>query len=328
LDAFVEVRRGGALESVHRVHVSVVGAGGAEARAGDTSLITFYRSAAKPFQALPLVEDGVLEHFGLGEEELALCCASHNSEARHLEVAAGILEKAGHSSGALECGGHWPLRDAVARSFMKEGRTPGPLESNCSGKHAGMLALAAFHGWSAEGYSRRGHPVQERMAVEMARWTDLAPEDLVTGVDGCGVVCFAVPLEVMAASFSRFAMAASAGEGAGVVARAMLAHPFMVAGTGRLCSDLMATGAGVVAKIGAEGVYGAFHPPSGTGVALKVEDGALRAAEPALVAVLDALGLLPPEALQALERYRRPVVRNTLGEVVGELVARIPLEAA
>ncbi|HSG46200.1 MAG TPA: asparaginase [Longimicrobiales bacterium] len=324
--ARVEVRRGGAVESVHAVHVAVAGRGGMEAAAGDPGFPTFYRSASKPFQALPLVEDGVLDRFGFGGEELALCCASHNSEAQHLEVASRILDRIGLGGGALECGGHWPLREAVAYRFLEEGRVPGPLESNCSGKHAGMLALAVHHGWPTAGYVRAGHPVQERMSREVSRWTGIPVADLVTGVDGCGVVCFAVPLEVMAGSFARFAQDAARGGAVGRVCDAMLDHPFLVAGTRRLCTDLMATGAGVVAKVGAEGVYGAWHPASGLGIALKVEDGARRAAEPALVAVLEALELLPDRVLEALERYRTPVVKNTRGEVVGEMRVVMELE--
>ena len=264
-----------------------------------------------------------MERFGFGSEELALCCASHNSEPRHLEVARRILDRLGLGPGALECGGHWPLSDAVARRFLQERREPGPLESNCSGKHAGMLALAVFHGWSPEGYVRPDHPVQRRMAREVGRWTGIPPEELVTGVDGCGVQCFAVPLAEMARSFARFGTAAARQEAPAAVVGAMLAEPFLVAGTGRLCTDLMATGAGVVAKIGAEGVYGAFHPESGLGIALKVEDGSRRAAEPALVAVLAALDLLPMAALEALRPYREPEVRNTRGEPVGCLTVRL-----
>lgn len=319
------MRRNGAVESVHRFHVAVATPRGPEAVAGDPGVLTFYRSASKPLQALPLVEDGVLDAFGLGDEELALCCASHNSEPEHVAVAARILERVGLDPRALECGGHWPLRERMAYSFLAEGRTPGPLESNCSGKHAGMLALAVHHGWATAGYVGAGHPVQRRMAREVARWTGLAEEELVTGVDGCGVTCFAVPLAVMAGSFARFAAAAARGEPAVRVSHAMMAHPFLVAGTGRLCTDLMGAAAGWVAKIGAEGVYGAMHPESGLGIALKVEDGARRAAEPALVAVLEALGVLSGPALAALERYRRPVVKNTRGEVVGEVEVSLTL---
>lgn len=324
----VEFRRNGAVESVHRFHVVVSGPKGVEAVAGDPGLVAFYRSASKPFQALPLVEDGVLDRLGLGSEELALCCASHNSEPEHVAVASRILERAGLNAGALECGGHWPLREAVAYRFLEEGHRPGSLESNCSGKHAGMLALAMHHGWPTEGYIRSGHPVQARMAREVSRWTGIDEEKLVTGVDGCGVTCFAVPLSTMADSFSRFATAAGRGEPAAEVCNAMMRHPFMVAGTRRLCTDLMAVGGGWVAKVGAEGVYGALHPASGTGIALKVEDGARRAAEPALVAVLEALGALDDHGRAALERYLRPRVKNTLGEVVGDATVSVSLHGS
>lgn len=316
----VRVLRGGVVESRHAFHVVVADADGVRAVAGDPDRLTWYRSASKPFQALPLVEDGVAERFGLGAEELALCCASHNSQARHVEVARRILAAAGVEESALGCGGHWPIRQEETARFIREGRRPGPVESNCSGKHAGMLALAAHHGWPLEGYLEADHPVQRRMAREVARWSGVEEGEMATGVDGCGVVCFAVPLRRMAEAWARFGEAAAAGDpGPATLVEAMTAHPFLVAGDGRLCTDLMAVGEGVVAKVGAEGVYGAAVPSRGVGIALKVEDGAMRASEPALVAVLDALGFLSSGALDRLDRYRRPRVRNTRREEVGEM---------
>jgi L-asparaginase II len=324
----VEVRRGGRVESRHRVHVAVVGEDGERvASVGDMAFPTGYRSAAKPLQALPLVEDGVVAALGLTDDELALCCSSHNSEPLHVETARRILARAGLGEDALACGGHPPLRAQEGERLAREGVRPGPIHNNCSGKHAGMLALAVHHGWPTEGYQRPEHPVQRRMLAEIARWTGLGEDEVETGGDGCGVVCFRVPLAAMALSLARFAGAAGRGRPAAAVVRAMTRHPWMVAGTGRLCTDLMAaTGGSVFAKTGAEGVYVAGVPERGWGVALKVEDGARRAADVALVAALDAVGLLEPAAVEALAAYRSPEVRDTRGEVVGGLEARLELE--
>jgi L-asparaginase II len=297
------------------------------ARAGDVSFPTCYRSAAKPLQALPLVEDGVAEALGLTEEELALCCGSHSSEAGHVETARHILARAGLGEEALACGGHPPLGAREAERMAREGVRPGPIHNNCSGKHAGMLALAVHHGWPTEGYHRPEHPVQRRMLAEVARWTGLAQDEVQTGVDGCGVVCFRAPLDAVARSFARFAAAAWSGRGPAAVVGAMTRHPWMVAGTGRLCTDVMAAARGAVfAKTGAEGVYAAGVPARGLGIALKVEDGARRAADAALVALLEALELLDAGAVRALEPVHSPALRNTRDEPVGALRVRLGLD--
>ena len=325
----VALRRGRWIESRHRVHAVVVEATGRVlAVAGDPRVPTFFRSAAKPFQALPLVEDGVVDALALDGASLALCCASHNSEPRHVELARAILARAAVPEGALACGGHPPLRLEEARRIAAEGRAPGSIESNCSGKHSGMLALARHHGWPLEGYERPDHPVQRRMCAVIARWAGLDVEALETAVDGCGVVCVGAPLVHLALAYARLAGAArEPGSPAGRVVRAMVTHPAMVGGSGRLDTGVMeATGGRVFAKVGAEGVYGAGVPERGLGIALKVEDGGWRAADRALVALLDALGVTDPEADDAIAPFRRGAVLDTRGDAVGAMEAEVPLE--
>jgi L-asparaginase II len=321
------VERGGLPESCHRVHVAVATPEGClVARAGDPEAPTFLRSAAKPFQALPLVEEGVAEALGLTSAELAVACASHNGEPEHLREVASLLAKAGCSPEDLECGPHPPMDAAAARALESAGQEAARIHNNCSGKHAGMLALARHHGWPVKGYRREGHPVQDRMLGEVSRWTGVPGVRVGRGVDGCGVVCFSVPLRTAARGIAAFARAGARGEPAGEVVRAMTAHPFLVAGTGRLCTELMeATGGRIVAKVGAEGVYVAATAEGAVGVALKVEDGARRALEPALVAVLHELGLLSVREAGVLGRLDAPI-RNTLGEEVGVVRAIVDLQ--
>lgn len=324
----VEVLRGERVESVHDVDVAVVGPGGeALVAGGDVRSPVFARSAIKAFQAIPLVEDGVVERFGITGEELALCCASHSGEARHVALAAGLLDRLGLSEDALACGPHEPFDDGATRALREAGRKPGRLHNNCSGKHTGMLALARSHGWEPEGYHRADHPVQRRMLDEVCRWTDVEPGDAWTGVDGCGVVTFGVPLSAMALAFARL-IGAKPGSPAARVADAMTGHPFLVGGTDRLCTRLMEVTAGrVLAKVGAEGVYGAASREGGIGIALKARDGARRGAEVALVGVLEALDLLRPGEAEALEAWGRPAIRNTRGERVGEVRVAVGLGA-
>jgi len=319
----VDVVRGATVESRHRVHVAVADAAGRiRARAGDVGFVAFARSSIKAIQALPLVEDGAVDRFGLSDAELALCCASHGGEPYHVEAARSILGKIGLDEEALACGAHAPWHAPSARALAESGGRPGRVHNNCSGKHAGMLALARLHDWPTSGYHEVAHPVQRRMLAELARWTGIPEQRIEVGVDGCGVATFAVPIAALASAFARFTSTADR------VVGAIRKHPEYVAGTDRLCTDLIrTTGGRVVAKVGAEGVYVAAVPEEAVGIALKVEDGARRAVEPALLGVLRELGLISEEEYASLERYAEPVLTNTRGEAVGGVRAVVALEA-
>lgn len=326
--SFVEVVRGGWVESRHRVCVAVTDESGRlVGSTGDTDGLTFYRSAAKPMQALPLVEEGVADRLGLTDGELALCCASHEGTPEHVATARSILAKAGVDEALLRCGPQAPYSGRSARALYAAGATPGPVHNNCSGKHAGMLALAVGMGWDPLDYHDPDHPVQRRMLDEIVRWSGEPADRIVTAVDGCGIVCYAVPLAVMAASFARFGVAARDGRPPERIVRAMTARPFMVGGQGRTCTDVMARSEGrVVAKLGAEGVYGGAVPGEGLGFAIKVTDGGRRAVEVALIHVLSELGALRPRDITALRRHGRPEVFNTRGERAGEIRPAFTLE--
>jgi L-asparaginase II len=320
-DFQVESTRGELIESVHRVSAAVVDeTGRLIASAGDASLLTFWRSAAKPFQALPLLSDGAADAFGLGAEELALACASHSSERVHLDIASRFLVKIGAREEELACGPHPPLGAAVAEMVARTGHTLTPRWSNCSGKHAGMLALARHHGWDIHGYERAGHPVQERMIDEVERWSGVPRGEMRFGIDGCTALCFGLPLAGMATSYAR--LARSSEPEAVVLRDAMTTHPMLIAGTGRFCTEIMsAWPGGIIAKVGAEGVYSAALLEEGIGIALKVEDGDMRSAPVALMGVLRALVTAGrgAEALDRLARREQLPTRNTRGEVTGVL---------
>jgi L-asparaginase II len=324
----VESTRGDIVESVHRVSVAVVdGDGRLVAGAGDPDLVTFWRSAAKPFQALPLVADGAADRFGFGSEELALAVASHSSEPVHLEIASAMLRRIGLDESALACGPHPPLSPALADQVLRQGITMTPRWSNCSGKHAGMLALAAVHDWAVAGYASRGHPVQQRILAEVERWTDVPAGQMVQGVDGCTAVAFGLPLRAMALAYARFGVSE---ETAGKRLReAMVRHPDLIAGQGRLETDLgRAVPGQAIAKVGAEGIFCATLPAAGLGIALKVEDGDMRSSAPALLAVFRALGGrgalgFDPAALpETVGRHAELPIINTRGMTTGMLRAR------
>ncbi|HLS48152.1 MAG TPA: asparaginase [Gemmatimonadales bacterium] len=326
----MESTRGDIVESVHRVSAAVVDAAGRlVASAGDPDLVTFWRSSAKPFQALPLLVDGAADAFGLSDAELALACASHSSERQHLEVAAGFLRKIGASEDQLACGPHPPLGQAVAEMVVRTGLSLTRSWSNCSGKHAGMLALARHHRFDPAGYERREHPVQQRIIAEVARWSGVPAEKMAFGVDGCTALCFGLPLRAMALAYARFALS---DEPAAVRLRgAITGQPHLIAGTGRYCTELMtAWPGGIIAKVGAEGVYSAALLGSGLGIALKIEDGDMRSAPVALAGVLDALvdrdGGPGRNALTALAGRGRLPIRNTRGDVTGMMTYRGELQ--
>jgi L-asparaginase II len=284
----VVVRRAGVVESRHEVHAVAVQDGAVVEEAGDPSLVAFLRSAAKPFQALPLVR----ARDDLTSEELAIASASHRALPEQLAAVRSLLAKAPAGEDELECGPE-----------------PTRLEHNCSGKHAGMLALCRAHGWPSEGYRLADHPVQRACAAEVASAADAAEQDLPTAVDGCGVVTFALPLERMALLFARL----EAVDGGAAVAAAMRAHAELVRGPGAPDTVLMQARPGWTAKGGAEGLLCAVGP-GGVGVALKVGDGSGRAVGPALAAFLLRLGVDVPE-LHVAELV------NSRGERVGEVAA-------
>lgn len=317
----VVATRGSLVENRHRVHAALVAADGTLlARAGDPGHRAYWRSAAKPFQAWPLVADGGVGRFDLDPAMLALACGSHNGEAIHLEVARRWLDRVHVTEADLACGGHLSLSPSVAKATLRAGQAPTALWSNCSGKHAGLLALARLHDWPTAGYETRSHPVFGRVEASMVRWTGLRPEELHWGVDGCTAAAVALPVEAMARAWAR--LGSTDDPALGRLRDAMLAHPMMVAGTGRLDTALMEAWPGRIAvKVGADGVYSAALPTLGLGLAIKIEDGSVPAAEVALLGVLEALVARFAAAEEwpfgALAKWHHPDLLNTRGEPVG-----------
>ncbi|HEX5631844.1 MAG TPA: asparaginase [Gemmatimonadales bacterium] len=327
LELRVEGTRGGQVESVHRVSAAVVDADGRLLLASGTpDLVTFWRSAAKPFQALPFVADGAADRFGFADDAVALACASHSSEPEHVALAGAMLAQVGRREDDLSCGPHVPLSPVIAERVARGHVRQTPLWSNCSGKHAAMLATCLHHGWPLAGYTEAAHPLQRRIVAEIARWSDVPAESIGLGVDGCTTCCFALPLRAMALAYAR--LGTSAEPAATRVREAMMAHPYLVAGNERPCTDLMAAGAGtVLAKLGADGVYSAALPTAGLGIAIKVEDGDMRAIPLALLAVLRELVPVLPSLDRVLDapevaRHAELPIRNTRGAVTGYLRAR------
>lgn len=330
--AGVRVWRGGRVESVHAVHAAVADAAGRLVSAhGDPGRRAYIRSSAKPIQVLPLIEEGLGERFGFTDREIAVMVASHGARPFHLEAVRGILDKAGLDPGLLRCGPHPPLDPDAARALLMSGIEPDRIHNNCSGKHAGMLAVCRAMGWPLETYLDFDHPLQVRIHETVAELAGSDPGEIHRAVDGCGAPTFLLPVHRMAVAFARLAAAdrtrdTDRGRAIGRVLDAMAAHPEHVAGTGRVDTDLMAlAGAQVSVKTGAEGVFCAVLRGRGEGLALKVADGAKRAQDVALLELLVEAGAIDEATARQLETHWRPGVRNHAGALVGRIDATLPL---
>ena len=308
------VRRGALVESVHRGRLAVCDPEGNVLEAmGDPEAYIYARSSAKPFQALPLVLSGAAEAFGLTDEELAVACASHNAEEPHLAAVRSILEKAGLTEDDLQSGAHLPLYEPEADRLIRSGEDPRPIHGNCSGKHAGMLAVCVHEGYETATYRDPGHPLQRRILGLIAEVCGLREDEVLIAGDNCGVPAFALPLRSLATGLARVATRNALPDELALAALrigdAMREHPFMVAGTGRFDTDLMRS-TDLLVKGGAEAVL-VVGSRDGWGMVLKISDGALRGVRPVALAALGGMGVEVPEAVSD--------VRGLHGEKVGEI---------
>jgi L-asparaginase II len=335
------VYRGSRVESAHRGSAAVVDARGRRlAECGDADADVYTRSTAKPFQAIPLLLAGGEKAFRLGDAELALMCASHGGEPRHVAVAAKLLRRGGFGIADLECGAHLPMHGPSARELIRKSATPTPLHHNCSGKHAGILLACRLLGHPTVGYSDPSHPLQRRIRSLVAYYADVPESALTTAVDGCNLPVFRLPLSALAAAYARLLAERLPGEERAAAAararlvRAMVRRPEMVAGASRFTTDFLAAGRGRwIGKEGAEGVYAVGLRPEGrggaaVGVAFKVEDGSARPRDAVTLALLSRIGALPDDARRALSDYAEPTVLNARGLAVGRIEADAPLRGA
>ena len=317
----VEITRGDLVESVHRGSIAIADADGAIAFAlGDVDTPVYPRSSLKPVQALPLLESGAAEAFGLSDEEVALACASHSGEPMHTTRVAAWLERIGCTANDLACGAHSVRYEPVWEAMVKRGEAPTRIHNNCSGKHTGFLTVARHWDVATAGYEKHDHPVQRAVAKALGELSGIGGE-LPWGVDGCAAPNFALPLTGFARALAKLAapaaLPAPRASAAKRIVRAMTAHPELVSGTGRACAILMRAAKGRVAvKTGAEGFFAAMIPELGFGIALKIDDGAGRASETTMAAILDKFGLLGDDK-PAHDMLRAPVT-NTRNTIVGE----------
>lgn len=332
------VFRGPHVESVHRGNLAVCDeTGRVRGSCGDADVPVYVRSAAKPFQAMPLLFAGGEKRFRLGDAELALLCASHGGEPDHVRLARDLLRRGGFGPDALLCGAHAPMHDGSARALVRRGEAPTALHNNCSGKHAGMLLACRVLDLPTDSYTDAGHPLQRRIRTLVARYAGIPEERVTVAVDGCHLPVFRLPLSGLATAYARLLAARIPGEERPAAAararlvRAMTRRPDMVAGTGRFTTDFMRVGKGRwIGKEGAEGVYAvAVRPPRGgrpLGLAFKIEDGSARPRDAVTLSALDRLGLLPLADRRALASYAEPALVNVRGAEVGRIEADVSIQ--
>jgi L-asparaginase II len=338
--SLVEVWRGPIVESRHRGHIAAVtGAGETVAALGVPDTVTFVRSSGKPFQALPLIAAGAADRFGFSVQEIAIACGSHSGEQIHVETVRSMLRKVGVDESVLKCGIHQPFSAEVARELARKQQQPSVLQNNCSGKHAGMIALARHVGAPTESYDQWTNPVQQMIGRAVAKFSGVPIEGIAIGTDGCGAPVFGVSVRAMALMYARLVappadFEAPTREAAQRIVRAMLSFPAMIGGTqSRLDTELIKAGNGrLISKIGAEGVYtiGVLPCddwPNGLGLALKIEDGDdHRARPPAVIEALRQLRVLTEQQLTSLAEYAPTIITNHRGEQVGEARAAFALD--
>ncbi|MBL0936218.1 MAG: asparaginase [Rhizobiaceae bacterium] len=317
----VEVKRGNVIESRHRGALSAFDGDGKEMLSiGDVARPVFPRSAVKSIQALPLIESGAADAYGFTDADLALACASHAGETRHADRAASMLARAGLDASALECGAHWPTRQDAMIELARSGASPTALHNNCSGKHSGFVCTCRHLGIGHRGYVKADHRSQEMVREAMEAVTGAAHSTDACGIDGCSIPTYAIPLADLARGFAKMATGQGLGERRAAAAKrlinACMAEPFYVSGTERMDTRLMMAGAGrIFVKVGAEGVYCGALPELGLGFALKCDDGAVRAAETMVAALIARL--MKDELGERVGEMARPVMRNWNGIEVG-----------
>jgi len=336
----VEVWRGQIIESRHRGHLIAVDANGTQICAlGSPQTVTYLRSSGKAFQALPVVTSGAADRFGFTESEIAIACGSHNGEPIHVDTVRSMLNKIGLDESALKCGAHEPYSVDVARELIQKGERPSPIQNNCSGKHAAMLALAKHVDAPTESYDELVNPVQQMILQTVSDFSGVPVEEIAIGIDGCGVPVFGISVRAMALMYARLVSPPSTftsetRDACKRIVAAIIAYPEMIGGTkDRLDTELIRAAAGtLISKIGAEGVYTVGVLPSadwpnGIGFALKIEDGDdKRARPPAVIDALRQLGVLSRESLAALSKYSPETIMNRRGDHVGEARAAFTLQ--
>ncbi|MGM0444796.1 MAG: asparaginase [Bacillota bacterium] len=331
-DYIANVYRSNLIESRHRGDISVTAPDGKLLYYhGDPDKITYLRSAAKPFQTLPVITSKAADHFNFTNKEIAVMCASHNGEDIHIKAVKSILEKINVSEDKLQCGIHDPYYKEASHKLYLSGEKPTEIHNNCSGKHAALLALCKYNNWDLDNYLDKDHPVQKLMLKTICDITETKKDDILLGEDGCGVVVFGLSIKNMSLGFAKLAnpeyLSDKYKQAAERITESIKEYPEMIAGTKRFNTDLIDAMSGkLTGKMGAEGVFCLGLYNGGPGICVKIEDGNSRAIPPVIIEVLKNLGYLSKENTKKLKKYIKPEVKNHHKHKVGYIEQIITLK--
>lgn len=324
-EKLVEMIRSGLVESIHEGNIVVAAFNGNVIyELGDSNRVTYFHSSAKPIQGIAMLEAGIAEKFGLDLKEIALMISSHSGEKEHIEVLKSLMKKIGVGEEALECGIADPVSKDVLKELFSVGLSITKLHCNCSGKHLGFIAASKAMGYPPEGYHKADHPMQRSVGKVVAEFSGAKPDLITNGIDGCSVPVYGIPLKNMAISYANLCnpgfMGGKYNKSQNYITSAMTMYPEMIAGKGRIDTELMKRcGSRVLGKIGAEGVYCAGILGKGIGVAIKIEDGSSRAVGPAIMELLLQLKVITGDEAESMKEFWNPPVLNNKGEVTGEI---------
>jgi L-asparaginase II len=324
-EILVNVRRGELTESVHHGHIAVVNDQGTLLNfSGNPKHLTFARSTAKLLQAIPLVEAGAAEQFNLTSEEIALCCASHNGEAAHVHTVESLLTKINKKDCDLHCGPHEPYHRPTAKAMRLNNIKPSTLHNNCSGKHAGMLTVAASIGTSDAYYYKIDHPVQQMLLQTFADMCETDAASIHLGIDGCGVPVYGLSIDRLAHAFAKMGTGASMtkarSKACQTLVQSLIKHPYYLAGSERFDTLLVeVTGGRIIGKMGAEGIFCGMIPQLKLGFTVKIGDGSERALYPAVMELLLQLQQITDQEYEKLKHFHQPDVKNWRKDVIGSI---------
>ncbi|MGI9015781.1 MAG: asparaginase [Euzebya sp.] len=326
-DVLVEVLRGPLVDAVHRGDLAIVDAAGTLLASVDPDRVAYMRSAAKPFQAMPIVYTGAASRWNLGPEDLAILCASHSGEPVHVDRVTTVQARIGCVPTDLACGTHPPLFAPAAAALARKGEQPGPLHHNCSGLHTSMIATARHLNLDHHGYHDQDHPVQQEILANVARFADVSADTIVVGTDGCNSPCHGLSVYRMAYAYARLMhpvdLPAQYSASAMTIRQAMISQAYLIGGTDRFDSDLMSVGEGRVLAKGGAGAVQCIGVVGGIGLALKIDDGISGPASPgrpstmAAVAALQQIGALDDHHVAQLDQHARPKLTTSSGLQVG-----------
>jgi L-asparaginase II len=324
----VEIYRDKVLESFHRGVVCVVDQGGEILYSeGDVNQVCYPRSAMKLLQVLPLIENGGMEKFNFTLEEIAVMCGSHNAEPEHLRAVSSILQKIGLDKSALQCGPQYPTSRKDSDELIRKGEKPHDIHNNCSGKHAGMLAMCVLKGWQTKDYINPKHPLQQLILNLCAEFYEYPKEKMTTALDGCSAPIFSVPVYNQAVGYKNLThpkkLSSKIQEACATVIEAVSKHPFMVAGTKRYCTDMMRiTAPRIIGKTGAESIFCMAMPRDKIGVCIKIDDGKMLPQYNVAQAFVEATGIFSRQELEPLHHYSEEPILNSNQYVSGRIKVR------